>query len=392
MSDAEGQDQNHRRQWAGRRAPTYAPPGTLTIDPSWPRPTIRVIAYGTDHVIDEHVESPERLHDFLHKHPVTWVMVDGLGDAEIIKAIGEVFGLHRLALEDVVHIRQRPKVDEFEQHLYIVARMIDVESGHLGTEQLSMFLGSDYVLAFQERPGDCLDAIRARVKEKRGRLRDAGPDHLAYSILDAVVDEYFPVLEGIGDRLEDLEDETVNRPKQGLATRVHVIKRDLLVLRRAMWPMREALAAMYRGTSTLISSDTRMYLRDCYDHTVQSLDLIEVFRELCTGLLEMYMTSITHRMNEIIKVLTIISTIFIPLTFIAGVYGMNFDNMPELKWRWGYFATLGLMALAAMIMIAFFWRHGWLGGRRSRERFPSRPSSRWRRPRRTSPAHPDDGP
>ena len=319
-------------------------------------------------------------------------MVDGLGDADTIKTIGEIFGLHRLALEDVVHVRQRPKVDEFEQNLYIVARMIVREGGRLGTEQLSMFLGKDYVLAFQERPGDCLDAIRARVKEKRGRVRDTGADYLAYCILDAVVDEYFPVLESIGDRLEDLEDETLNRPKPGLATRVHQIKRELLVLRRAMWPMREALAALYRGTSTLISPETRVYLRDCYDHIVQALDLIEVYRELCTGLLEMYMTSISHRMNEVIKVLTIISTIFIPMTFIASVYGMNFEHLPGKDWRLGFAACLGLMLAVALVMLGFFWRHGWLGGKQARRTMRPIDRPRVKSPRRSTPRNAGNGP
>jgi magnesium transporter len=179
-------------------------------------------------------------------------------------------------------------------------------------------------------------------------------------MLDAVLDEYFPVLEKIGDRLEALEDEALDRPRPGLATRVHQIKRELLVLRRSMWPLREAVASMYRGTSPMILPETRVYLRDCYDHAVQALDLIEVYRELCTGLLEMYMTSVSHRMNEIMKVLTIISTIFIPMTFLAGVYGMNFANMPELKWRWGYFACLGVMGAVALSMVVFFWYRGWL--------------------------------
>jgi magnesium transporter len=360
MSRKSHKQRGNRHEWTGRRAPTFAPPGTLTVDPSWPKPTIRVIAYGPEQFVDQPVESPQRIREFLHKYPVTWVMVDGLGDAKTIEAIGEVFGLHRLALEDVVHVRQRPKVDEFEQHLYIVARMIDKENGRLTTEQLSVFLGKDFVLAFQERPGDCLDAIRAHVRENRGRVRRAGPDYLAYCMLDAVLDEYFPMLEKIGDRLETLEDETLDRPRPGLSTRVHQIKRELLVLRRSMWPLREAVASMYRGTSPMISSETRVYMRDCYDHTVQALDLIEVYRELCTGLLEMYMTSVSHRMNEIMKVLTIISTIFIPMTFLAGVYGMNFENMPELKWHWGYFACLGVMAAVALVMLAFFWRRGWL--------------------------------
>ena len=341
--------------------PPHSPPGTLTVDPEALKPTIRIIAYGPDAFVDHPIEDPHQIKECLHKYPVTWVNVDGLGDLETLKVIGEIFGLHRLALEDVVHVRQRPKVDEYENQLYIVARMIDQLNGRLATDQLSMFLGKDYVLTFQQRPGDCLDAIRLHAKEKRGRIRDAGADYLAYAILDAVVDEYFPVLEADGDRLEDLEDNVLIRPETTLARQVHETKRDLLVLRRAIWPLREAVSVLQRGTSPLITNETRFYFRDCYDHTIQVLDLIEIYRELCSGLIEMYMTAVSHRMNEIIKVLTIISTLFIPLTFIVGLYGMNFDFMPELHWRWGYPVVLMLMAGVTLCMLFFFWRKGWIG-------------------------------
>ncbi|MCI0365664.1 MAG: magnesium/cobalt transporter CorA [Phycisphaerales bacterium] len=343
-----------------RPAPLYEPPGTLSVSPSAPRPSIRVIAYGPDKVIDQPIDDPRDIAKGLHRLPVTWVNVDGLGDVETIRALGEIFGLHKLALEDVVHVGQRPKVDEFDQCLYIVARMIDRHDGKLDTEQLSMFLGPDYVITFQERPGDCLDAIRLRIKEGRGRIRQAGADYLSYCILDAVIDDYFPVLESVGDKLERLEDETLENPQPSCAAGVHLIKRDLLLLRRAMWPLREAVSSLQRGTSPLIKDETRLYFRDCYDHTVQVLDLVEVYRELCTSLIEMYMTSISHRMNQIIKVLTIISTIFIPLTFIAGVYGMNFENQPEFGWKWAYPVVLAVMAAIGLGMLFMFWKRGWL--------------------------------
>lgn len=362
MSRKPKRKRKHRSRWTGTRAPTYAPPGTLTHDPAAPQPAMRIIAYGPDSFIDQPIDNPRRIAEVLHKQPVTWVNVDGLGDLQTIEAIGAVFDAHRLAIEDVVHVRQRAKVDEFREHLYIVARMIDRNGhGRLGTEQLSLFLGRDYVLTIQERPGDCLDAIRNRAREKLGRLREKGPDYLAYSILDAVVDEYFPVLEELGDRLEELEEQSIARPGPSIAGRIHEIKRDLLVLRRALWPLREALGTLYRGESPFVTEPTRLYLRDCYDHVVQALDLVEVYRELCSGLTDLVMTSATHRLNEIIKVLTIISTIFIPLTFIAGVYGMNFDYMPELRSRWGYPAVMILMAVIACGMLLYFLRKGWLG-------------------------------
>jgi magnesium transporter len=293
-----------------------------------------------------------------------------LGDAETIRAIGEVFALHRLALEDVAHVRQRPKVDRFPDHIYTVARMIDRQNGRLGTEQLSMFLGRDYVITFQERPGDCLDAIRDRLRNNVGRTREYGPDSLMSSILDAVVDEYFPVVESLGDHLEELEDDVLANPGPPLAMRVHEIKRDLLVLRRAMWPQREALSTLERAETELIKPGTRFYLRDCQDHTFQILDLIEVYRELSSGLIEMYMTGVSYRLNQVMKVLTIIATIFIPLTFIVGVYGMNFDYMPELRSRWGYPIVMLIMAMIAGGMMMYFWRKGWL-----REAGIERPSS-----------------
>lgn len=369
MAKSKSKSKRDRRRvkWTPHRTAPYIPPGTISVHPEAAHPAVRVIAYSRDQFIDQQLREPEQIRQFLHKFPMTWVNVDGLGDADTIKAIGEIFGIHGLALEDVVHVRQRSKVDEYERHIYIVARMIDRDGGHLGTEQLSMFLGKDYVLTFQERAGDCLDAIRNRARQNLGRVREASADYLAYAILDAVVDEYFPVLEHHGDRLEELEDDVFARPDPAWAAQVHDIKRELLVLRRAVWPLREAVNALHRHTSVLISPDTRVYFRDLYDHTVQLIDLIEVYRELSTGLIEMYISGVTHRMNEIIKVLTIISTIFIPLTFIAGIYGMNFDpelsrwNMPELRWRFGYFFALGVMATVAMGMLAFFWRRGWLG-------------------------------
>jgi magnesium transporter len=349
-----------RMKWRAHRPPPYTPPGSITVDATSALPTIRVIAYGPDSFVDQPIDRPEQLAAWLHKYPVTWVNVDGLGDIGTIIALGEIFGLHRLALEDVVHLGQRPKVDEFDQTLYIVARMIDWSNGRLGTEQLNMFLGRDYVLTLQERPGDCLDAIRQRAKENRGKVREAGADYLAYCILDAIVDEYFPVLEGRGDRLEEIEDVLLRQPHPALARRVHEIRRDLLVLRRAMWPTREVMNILHRGLSPLVTNETRLHLRDCYDHTIQILDLIEVYRELATSVIEMHMTSVSNRMNEIMKLLTIIATIFIPLTFVVGIYGMNFDVMPELHWKWGYPAVWAVVAIIAVGMLGYFWKKGWL--------------------------------
>jgi len=344
-----------------RQLSTHTLPGTLNIAPDAGPATIRMIAYGPETFVDRPVLDVEEISAHRGRYPVIWISVDGLGDAAVVEALGALFGVHKLVLADVVNTNQRPKVEEYADSLLIVAKMIDRQGDRMGGEQLSMVLGRDYVLMFQERPGDCFDAIRGRAKERRGRLRDSGPDYLAYAILDAVVDEYFPVLEEMGDRLEDLEDDALLAPSPATARHVHLIKRDLLVLRRAMWPLREALNSLQRGTSPLFTPANLIYLRDCYDHSVQALDLIEIYRELANGLMEVYMSAINFRTNEVVRLLTIISTIFMPLTFIVGIYGMNFEHFPELAWPWGYPLVLVMMATIAGGMTLFFRRKGWLG-------------------------------
>ena len=296
---------------------------------------------------------------------MTWVNVDGLGDLETLTRIQEIFGLHRLALEDVVNVHQRPKAELYEDHLFVVARMPRPGAG-LETEQFSLFLGKGYVLTFQEAPGDCLEAVRERIRNERPRIRAGGPDYLAYAIIDAVIDSYFPLLEGIGDQLEALEEEVLARPHSSQVPILHGIKRDLMNLRRIVWPLREVLAGFVREESPLITEATKIYLRDCYDHTIQIMDLLESYRDVATGLMDLYLSSISNRMNEVMKVLTIIATIFIPLGFIAGLYGMNFNpeisrwNMPELNWALGYPFALGVMGTIALVMLVFFGKKGWL--------------------------------
>jgi magnesium transporter len=237
----------------------------------------------------------------------------------------------------------------------------------LETEQLSIFLGNDFVLTFQDSlPGDCLDAVRNRIRTGLGRLRHAGPDHLAYALLDAVVDGNFPVLEHYGEMLDGMEDIVLDRPTQQVLSQIHSIKRDLLTLRRACWPLRDALHTLLREPIAMISEETRVYLRDCYDHALRIIELIETYRELCADLVDLYLSSVNNRMSEVMKVLTVFSTVFIPLTFIAGIYGMNFHpedsplNMPELTWYWGYPAVLLLMAVVASAILFYIWRMGWM--------------------------------
>ena len=353
-----------KRRWK-RGGKVGAPPGTLVVDPDAPPPVIRAFAYGPEEFIEQDVEDLESLRSLMGKWPVVWVNVDGLGDAETIRKLGEVFDLHRLVLEDVVNVPQRPKVEQYGDSLFLVTRMT-ILGDRLEAEQVSAYLGKGVVLTFQERQGDCLDSVRNRIRKATGRIRTQGPDYLAYAILDAVIDNYFPILEEFGERIEALEAVVIDRPSPAVISQIHSAKRDLLTLRRAIWPQREALNWLLRETSPAITEDTRLYFRDCYDHVSQIIDMIETFRELASGLVDAYQSSVSNKMNEVMKVLTIIATIFIPLSFVAGLYGMNFDseksplNMPELSWYWGYPLALGLMGAMAIGLLVFFWRRGWL--------------------------------
>ena len=351
-----------------RRTSPGAPPGSLVVDPYAPLPIIRVIAYGSEAVHEELVEDVSRIGSYLGRQPVTWVNVDGLGDAAVIRKLGEIFGIHRLALEDIINSHQRAKVDQYDNHLFVVGRMVEM-ADHVETEQLSLFLGKSYVLTFQERVGDAFDPVRERIRKAGGRVRNAGPDYLAYALIDAFIDNYFPVLEKYGERLESIEEDVLSRPEPVLVSRMHEVKRDLLTLRRAIWPLRETVNSLVREPSPFISDETRVYFRDCYDHTIQIIDLLENYRDVASGLMEVYLSSASNRLNEIMKILTMFTAFFIPLSLIAGIYGMNFNtarspfNMPELNWYFGYPFVLGLMAAVALGMVTFFRRKGWLRSR-----------------------------
>ena len=348
-----------------RRGKPGASPGTLTVDAEAPKPEIRVMAYGPDALVEKKYDSVRQVPQFLKEHPVTWVNVDGLGDTGVLRNLGKTFGLHRLALEDVVNVHQRAKVESYADHHFIIVRMV-LLGERLNTEQFSMFVGSGYVLTFQETRGDCFDLVRERLRKGGGKIRRTGPDYLAYALLDALIDAYFPVLEDYGERLDTMEDEVICMPRQDAIFRIQDVKRDLLALRRAVWPLREAVNSLVRDESDHFKDDTKIYLRDCYDHLVQVLDMVETYRELGSGLMDVYLSSLSNRMNEVMKVLTVIATIFIPLTFVAGIYGMNFNaekspwNMPELAWYWGYPACLGIMVVIAVVLVGMFWRKGWV--------------------------------
>ena len=335
-------------------------PGSLVIDPSWPAPVIRVTGYGPESYEQKSISELNEIESFLKKWPVTWINVDGLGSEIILRKFGTMFNLHPLALEDVVNLRQRSKVDDYKTTLYTAMRMLSVSDGRLTGEQISFFLGKNFVLTFQEAEGDCFDPVRNRIRNQAGRIRSAGADYLLYALIDAIIDAYFPVLETYDLRLEELENEVLGTPDTSTRTRLFNIKHDLTRLRRTLWPVREMTGALAHSESDLITAPTLLYLRDCQDHAVQLLELAESYRETGSSLMDFYLSSISNHMNEIMKVLTIIATIFIPLTFIAGIYGMNFDHMPELHTKNGYFIALGAMILLGIAMFAWFVRKGWL--------------------------------
>ena len=291
-----------------------------------------------------------------------WINVDGVHDVDRIQTFRDGFDLHPLIVEDIVHTGQRPKAEIYDSQLFVVLRMLrwSQEAGQIDDEQVSLVLGPSWVLSFQERQGDVFDPLRERLLSNRGRIRKQGPDYLAYALIDAVVDHYFSILETLGDRIESLGEEMTENPKREDLQTIRHLKRELLFMRKSVWPLREVLSGLQRDESELIQESTRPYLRDVYDHTIQIIDTVETFRDMVSGLMDVYLSSISNRMNEVMKVLTIIATIFIPLSFVAGLYGMNFAFMPELQWRFGYFAVLGVMFAIGVGMLLYFKRKKWL--------------------------------
>jgi magnesium transporter len=378
---AKSRQSRRRKTRFSRRSKPGDLPGLVQPDPEAPPPIVHVIAYGPDQFVEQRVTDCTQVQKLINKAPVTWVNVEGLGNANTIRSIGELFHLHPLALEDVANTHQRPKAEPYQNCLFIVARMTQLNE-RLETEQISLFLGPNFVITFLEDPGDAFDPVRLHLRNSQGRLRCSGAGYLAYALLDAVVDGYFPVVEEYGERLDALEDEVVSDPSRSTIAWAHQVKRDLRTLRRAIWPLRETLNALARDQHELIDNETRVYLRDCYDHTVQIIDIVETYRELDADLTDLYLSSLSNRLNEVMKVLTIIATIFMPLSFIASVYGMNFNtaspyNMPELNWRFGYVYVWLLMILSAVGMYVFFRWMRWVGpGSLERQQREARRSSR----------------
>ena len=339
-------------------------PGTLihTGERRVEKVRLHLIRYGADGLDERDIASPvECLPP--HEHgTVTWLDITGLHDTELLSQVGRLTGMHPLLVEDVLSTRQRPKQEEYEQHHYLVVRMLrfDAERIEVVEEQISVVVGPNYVVSFQESEGDVWEPVRERLRAGRGTIRQRGPDYLAYALLDAVVDGYFGVVEGIGDHLELLESEVMQEPTRATITRIHQVKGELLIVRKAVWPLRDLFNTLIRDESRLFTDNTKIFLRDAYDHSVQVIDSVETLRDLSASLVDLYLSSVSNRMNEVMKVLTIIATIFIPLTFIAGVYGMNFDYMPELHWRWAYPVVWGVMVVAAGLLLVYFRKRQWL--------------------------------
>lgn len=324
---------------------------------------IRAWQYNNAKLIEKELQTVEECQALKGRPGMNlWINVDGLDQVGIIEKLGGYFEVHPLTLEDVLNTGQRPKMEDYGSYIYAVLKMmlLDEEREEILIDQVSIIFGSDYILSFQEREGDAFAPIRERLKNPASRLRKNGVDLLAYSLMDAVVDNYFLILEHFGDEIEDLEEELIVAPKPETLKAIQKYKRDMITLRRSVWPLRELINSLQRTESGLIKGTTQIYLRDVYDHSIQVIDSIEAFRDILSSMVDVYLSSLSNRMNDIMKVLTIIATIFIPLTFIAGVYGMNFDYMPELKWRWGYPAVMIGMTILGISMFLYFKKRRWV--------------------------------
>jgi len=340
------------------------PPGTLVHvgEKKAEKVRISIIDYDEAHVEEKEAKSVEECFPFKDKPSVTWINVDGLHEVNLIEQLGAHFGLHPLLLEDILHTEQRPKLEDHEAYLFVVLKMFyyNGEAREIEAEQVSLILGPNFVISFQEREGDVFKYVRERIRNSKGRIRKVGADYLAYALIDAIVDNYFIILEKLGETIESLEEELVTNPMPDTLQTIHHLKREMIFLRKSVWPLREVISALDRGESPLIQESTDVYLRDLYDHTIQVIDSVETFRDMVSGMLDIYLSSVSNKMNEVMKVLTIIATIFIPLTFIAGIYGMNFQYMPELGWRWGYPAVWFVIGTILIVMLVYFRRKKWL--------------------------------
>ena len=340
-------------------------PGTLVHIGEKLSDTSRVtlIDYDGDHHLEKNIDQIEELRAFKDRQTVSWVHIEGIHDTRILEQLGDVFGLHPLILEDILNTDQRPKMQDMGDYMFIVLKRFCNtcdEHSDISAEQISVVLGPNYVISFQERADALLDPIREHIKTSKGRIRKAGADYLAYSIVDMVLDSYFGILETLGDKIEIEEEALVNNSTPATLRVIQHLKRDMIFLRKSIWPLRETISALERSESPLIQDATGIYLKDIYDHAIQVIDTVETYREMLSGMIDIYLSSISNRMNQVMKVLTIIATIFMPMTFLAGVYGMNFKHFPELEWHWGYLFFWIINLTIAVVMLILFKRKKWL--------------------------------
>jgi magnesium transporter len=344
-------------------------PGKLDFHGNNSPPKISIIDYDSRNIECVNLDDVADIAGYLDTESISWINLDGLGTTETWQALQPILNLHPLAVEDVVNVPQRPKIEAYSDHLVIITMMVVLKQNDHGfsREQIGIVLSKHYLLTVQEEPDyDCFDGLRDRLVKSRGIVRHSGTDYLAFTIIDAIIDAFFPVLEYYGEAIEELEEEVISNPTKYTVAKINNLRRELLALRRSIWPQREAINTLIRDGHDLINEGTIVYLRDCYDRTIQVMDMVETYRELASGLMDAYLSAVSNRMNEIMQFLTVISAIFIPLTFIAGVYGMNFNteksrwNMPELAWEWGYPACLLFMFAIALSLTYLFWRRGWL--------------------------------
>ncbi|MHC4248312.1 MAG: magnesium/cobalt transporter CorA [Planctomycetota bacterium] len=341
------------------------PPGEMRFigrkDAAGPRVTI--IDYDAGHLESKEISSVTKAAAYKDKPTVTWINVEGMGDLPTLRKLGEAYDLHPLTMEDIANTHQRPKCEDYGHYLFVVLRMLryeDTRSGRIVATQVGLVMGKGFVISFQEGGGDVFDPVRARIKRSKGRIRSQGSDYLLYSLMDAVVDGYFKMLERIGERIEGLEGKLLDDPAPEVLISIQGMKRDLILLRRSIWPVRDVVSGVMREAGDLVAESTRFYLRDVQDHAMRVTDAVETNREALSGLLDIYLSTMSNRMNAVMKVLTIIATIFIPLSFFAGVYGMNFEHMPEYGWKHSYPVFWGVMVAIVLGMVVYFRRKRWL--------------------------------
>ncbi|WP_407356728.1 magnesium/cobalt transporter CorA [Methanolobus sp. WCC5] len=326
------------------------------------KPKITIIDYDRDNFQERVVDNIEECFPFKDYPTISWINIDGIHQVDIIEKLGKHFGLHPLVMEDIVHTNQRPKMEDYDSYIYIVLKMLwfAEDDTDVKAEQVSIILGQNYVISFQEVEGDTFNFVRERLRTSKGRIRLMGADYLAYALLDSIVDNYFIIIERFGEIIEDLEEQLIEKPSPETLQSIHDLKKEMIYLRKSVWPLREVISGLQRSESSLIKESTFAFLKDIYDHTIQVADAIETFRDVLSGILDVYLSSVSNKMNEVMKTLTIIATIFIPLTFVAGVYGMNFEYMPELAWELAYPAVWFVFILIFVSMYAYFRRKNWM--------------------------------